>query len=68
MAAGNRNPGSALQRATGADLELQAGAAFQLGHYPNHRETQARRLARLYGLPGQRARLLAYLVYGEEPK
>ncbi len=34
MAAGKRNPGSALHRATGADLELQAGAAFQLGNYP----------------------------------
>ena len=34
MTAENSNPGSALQRATGADLELQAGAAFQLGNYP----------------------------------
>ncbi len=68
MTAGNRNPGSALQRATGADLELQAGAAFQLGHYPNHREIQARRLARLYGIPDHRARLMAHLIYGEIPK
>ena len=68
MAAGKRNPGSALHRATGADLELQAGAAFQLGNYPNHRKIQAQRLARLYGLPSQRASLLPYLVYGEVPK
>ncbi|GAG90259.1 unnamed protein product, partial [marine sediment metagenome] len=44
MTAGKRNPGSALQRATGANLELQAGAAFHLEHYPNNREVQARRL------------------------
>lgn len=68
MTARNRNPGSALRRATGADLEVQAGAAFQLGHYANHREIQARRLTRLYGLPSHRALLMAPFIYGEIPK
>lgn len=38
MTAENRTPGSALQRATGADLELQAELAFHLGQYANHRK------------------------------
>ncbi len=61
--AGRRNPG-ALAGATGADLELQAGAAFQLEHYPNHRQIQARRLVRVYGIPNHRALLMAHLLYG----
>lgn len=63
MTAAKRNPG-ALAGATGADLELQAGAAFQLGHYPNHREIQTRRLVRIHGIPGHRALLMAHLIYG----
>ena len=68
MTAGKRNPGSALQRATGADLELQAVPAFHLGHYPNHHEIQVRRLVGMYEIPGHRAWLMAHLIYGEMPK
>ena len=64
---GKRTP-AALTGATGADLELQAGAAFQLGHYSNHRDIQARRLVRIYGIPSHRAVLMAHLIYGGMPK
>ncbi len=66
---GQRNPG-ALAGAAGAELELQAGAAFHLGHYPNHREVQALRLARLrirYGIHGPIAAAIASLAYDGGP-
>ena len=68
MTAKIRNPGSALQRATGVRLELQAEPAFHLGHYSNHREIQVRRLVRIYGISGHRASLMASLVFGEVSK
>jgi hypothetical protein len=60
-----RSPGSALQRTTGAEEEIQTDWNFQGEIYPTSSNLQIRHIRHRFGVSGRVARLVAALHFGE---
>lgn len=65
MRTGVGRPGHALQRTTGADVEINQQGDFQGQSYATCRDLQTRHLCRRCGLDARRAMLIAALHFGE---
>ena len=68
MTGSKRNPGSALQRATGAKEEIEMDRNFQHESYINCTDLQRRHVMQRCGLGAHRAGLIAALFFGENGK
>jgi len=68
MSTGNKCPGSARQRTTGADLETRMDRNFQSQIYATGSDLQTRHVHRRCGVTGSHARLIAALCFGEGGK
>jgi len=65
MSLRSKKPGSARQRTTGSELEIQVDQNFTCEIYPTSSNLQIRYLRQRCGLHGQMARLVAALHFGE---
>lgn len=66
MTSTNKNPGSALQRATGEDREFKMDLHSQLQSYATCSELQSRHIERRYGIGRRQAAVIAGLFFGED--
>ena len=65
MRSKTRNPGSALQRATGANVEIQTHPNFHTQIYASCSELQRRHVMQRCGVIPRQASLIAGLLFGE---
>ncbi len=65
MTSRNKHPGSALQRATGAGLEIQMHENSLPHTYATQGELQSRHLMKRCGIERRQASLIAALFFGE---
>ena len=65
MTRSKRNPGSALQRATGEEREIDLRDNFRSRAYASCSELQSRHLQKRCGLSQRQSLLIAALFFGE---
>lgn len=68
MSIRNKHPGSAFQRATGAEKELQMAPNSQTQAYATCSELQRRHVMQRCGIARRHACLIAGLLFGEDSK